>query len=164
MLKPTVATGADPNVLATWEKDAEEEIASLTSSMIPLQAQLEAARERLDLIRRLARLSNGSSRKEPSNGQSVMVPGNDVEDHIEQLLHAAGEPMHIGVIRERLIEQGVPLPGRGDEANIILRLRRDSARFVRTGRGTYGLASWNLVEVPPTAKKRRLRRQRRSLA
>lgn len=157
-----VPTGTDPAILAAWEKDVEVEIADLTSAILPLQTRLEAARERLDLIRRLARLSNGDTAKESSERQAGIIAGNDVEDHIQELLHASGNPMHIGEIRQTLIERGVPLPGRGDEANIILRLRRDPTRFLRTGRGMYGLASWNLAEVPPSARKRKLRRRRRS--
>jgi hypothetical protein len=162
MSKPTVATGEDPAILAAWEKDAEAEIAGLSSQILPLQARLEAARERLDLIRRLARLGNGNSHKTSEAHGPKAAPGEEVEDHIQQLLHSAGIPMHIGEIRQKLIERGVPLPGRGDEANIILRLRRDPVRFLRTGRGMYGLVSWNLPEVPPTATRRKLRRRRSS--
>jgi hypothetical protein len=163
MTKSAVPTSADPAILAAWQQEAEKEIAGLTSAIVPLQAQLEAARERLDLIRRLARLANGNSHEETVE---VRGPGvalaNEVEDHLEQLLQSSGIPMHISEIRQKLIERGVPLPGRGDEANIILRLRRDPVRFLRTGRGMYGLASWNLPEVPPTATRRKLRRRRRS--
>jgi hypothetical protein len=78
-----------------------------------------------------------------------------IEDHVASLLEAEGAPLHITDIRNTLIERGVPLPGRGDEANIIVRLRRATDRFVRTGRGTYGSVSWGLEEVSPTRTRRR---------
>ena len=77
-----------------------------------------------------------------------------VEDHVEQMLRSANEPVHISKIRQALVDAGVPLPGRGDEANIIVRLARDTGRFVRTGRGTYGLVALGATEVRPTRIKK----------
>jgi hypothetical protein len=79
---------------------------------------------------------------------------------VEAILAEKGEPMHIGALRDVLIERGIPLPGRGDEANIIVRLRRDDTRFTRTGRGTYGLTAWGLPAVAPTRRKKVRRRRK----
>jgi hypothetical protein len=139
----------------------QKEIDQISREMLPLQKRLESAREKLDLVRRLIHLSSPSApeaRPPAGAGEPKALP--EIEDHIETLLSKAGVPVHIREIRERLIRAGVPLPGRGDEANIILRIRRAGLRFVRTERGTYGLASWNLPTYAPPPRKRRVRRRK----
>jgi hypothetical protein len=165
----TAAMGGAPlKDLEAWARATEREIDEIRGQMLPLEERMGAARERLDLIRRLMGLADGSKRQptaapkssprgEPAEGR--VPPGATVEDHVEAILAERGEPMHISALREGLIEQGVPLPGRGDEANIIVRLRRDEARFTRTGRGTYALAAWGLTAVAPS-RRRKVRRGR----
>lgn len=70
-----------------------------------------------------------------------------IEIEVEAILEAAGSPMHISKIRNQLIERGVRIPGRGDDANIIVRLRKGDGRFIRTARGTYALPKWNLPSI-----------------
>lgn len=164
----TGESGAPLKDLETWARATEREIEDIQAQMLPLEQKMTAARERLDLIRRLVGLADGSRHQQaaPSGtsrravpAQRRPMPGASVEDHVEAILAERGEPTHIGVLREALIEQGVPLPGRGDEANIIVRLRRDEARFTRTGRGTYALAEWGLPAVPVTQRKKVRRRR-----
>ncbi len=153
--------------LAAWARATEREIDEIREQMLPLEERMAAASERLDLIRRLMGLADSAKRQPTSaprsspRGEPVrgkVLPGASVEDHAEAILTEKGEPMHIGALRDMLIERGVPLPGRGDEANIIVRLRRDEARFTRTGRGTYGLTAWGLPAVAPT-RRRKVRRR-----
>ena len=161
--------------LRAWAGGTEQEISELVGSMAPLQERLEAARERLDLIRRLIGLAERDAsgrageqhqvegRRRDANQPEVVLStpraGGDVEDHIEGILEAAGEPVHIRDIRQALIERGVPLPGRGDEANLIVRLRRDAGRFTRTGRGKYALSKWGLAAVEPSKTRRVVRKK-----
>jgi hypothetical protein len=157
----------DVAALRTWAKQIESEIGEITSAIAPLQQRLDAAREKLDLVRRLIHLSADTSPSTaatmPLNSSSTLPPTSpDVEDRIEQILLQMGHPMHIREIRASLIEQGVPLPGRGDEANIILRLRRARDRFIRTERGTYGLAAWQMTEYAPAPKKKTIRKRKKS--
>jgi hypothetical protein len=147
--------------LQAWARATEAEMADLRRQMLPLEERMAAARERLDLIRRLVGLAerpdsnNAPPRAESRDGAPTPVPPTaNLEAHIEAVLAERGAPMHIGDLREALIDKGVPLPGRGDEANIIVRLRRDQSRFTRTGRGTYGLATWGLPAVNPTRTKK----------
>jgi hypothetical protein len=126
---------------------------------------MESAREKLDLIHRLMHLSRagGPPSLELTRQVAAREPSSrppEVEDRIEEILERAREPMHITAIRNALVEMGVPLPGRGDEANLILRIRRDKARFVRTERGVYGLTGWHVSEYAPIRKKRKVRRRK----
>jgi hypothetical protein len=155
--------------LMMWKRSAEDEIAELESRIDPLRTQLDAARERLDLVRRLIHLHDPPvvdtppmTNVGPSSPTSPRaVGGSNLEEDVETLLAGAGEPMHIRDIREALVQQGVPLPGRGDEANIIVRLRRSPDRFTRTGRGRYALASWGLPEMQPSSRKKVVKRSKR---
>jgi hypothetical protein len=154
--------------LLAWAEDIEREIAEITSKIIPLQQQLDAEREKLDLVRRLIHLSTPNptsmskkTSETPLSTQSSNLPV--IEDRIEDILRTNGKPMHISELRDSLIQMGVPLPGRGDEANIILRLRRSSDRFIRTERGTYALTSWGIPEYSPTPNKKRVLKRRKTM-
>jgi hypothetical protein len=81
----------------------------------------------------------------------------ELEAAVEQILREAGEPLHISSIRQILLDRRVPIPGRGDDANIIVRLRRLNQQFMRTARGTYGLTEWGLPALSGKAHKRRRR-------
>ena len=166
MISKTVSTDFETKeLLQAWGKDIEQEIAEITASIVPLQQRLDTAREKLDLVNRLIHLStpaqistSGKAEPMPSPPKVTSLPG--IEDRIEEILRSTGKPMHIRDIRASLIQMGVPLPGRGDEANIILRLRRDTDRFVRTGRGTYALAAWKLPACSPAPRKKKVSRRK----
>jgi hypothetical protein len=153
--------------LQQWAATVEKEIEKIRGDIAPLEQRLEAALERLDLIRRLIRLTEGAqptSQQVAEPSTSVSTDGaiaplprkQDLEAHLEQILREVGKPMHISEIRHALVDRAVPLPGRGDEANIIVRLRRAPERFRRTGRGMYALAALGLEAVPPARRRRRL--------
>jgi hypothetical protein len=165
MAKDNVPTSIESTeALRAWAEEIEREIAEITASILPLQQRLDASHEKLDLVHRLIHLSAPAQTSAPSKVEAppfprmASLPG--VEDRIEEILRNTGKPMHIRDIRDSLIQMGVPLPGKGDEANIILRLRRDSDRFVRTARGTYALVAWNLPEYLPAPRKKKVQRGR----
>ena len=162
MVEKNVPTPFDSaETLQAWAVDIEREIAEITASILPLQQRLDAAREKLDLVRRLISISMRGNYGTLPASQATALP--EIEDRIEEVLQSNGKPMHITDIRATLIRIGVPLPGRGDEANIILRLRRASERFVRTGRGTYALTAWKIPEYSPAPSRKRVRRRRRTV-
>jgi hypothetical protein len=151
--------------LKTLLKFAELEEKRLSAERERIDAELQRAREKADLLRRLLGLATGTG-ETPVGRETHAGPKAEsrqvetqarLEDQVARVLQGAGAPLHISKIRQALIDAGVPLPGRGDEANIIVRLARDTERFVRTGRGTYGLKEMGAVEVRPT----RMRRVRR---
>ena len=169
---PTKATQEQLKQLRKWRETAEKEVQELTKRMGELTKHLTAAQERSDLLNRLIHLSEDTktnevhtfSRSQNYEGSKDLPPGTEwkLEDYLERIFLETGEPMHIRAIQEMLIERGVPLPGKGDEANVILRLRRASNRFVRTGRGMYGLVSWGLDEVLPSKKRKKTVRRKRA--
>ena len=159
-----LATDAPVKDLKQWADATELEIEHIKQEIAPLEERLEAAQERLGLIRRLiglAQQSDGKAKPPRQSGGAAqpLASGAELEDHLEALLAEAGEPLHISQLRDQLIARGIPLPGKGDEANIIVRLRRDEGRFTRTGRGMYALAAWGLPAAVPT-KRKKVRRRR----
>lgn len=169
----TIAQNSHSLELQQWATALEAEIEQIKSGIAPLEQRLAAARERLDLIKRLIRLTEGAEPPQQratgartASSQSTPTPPSvgkqDLEGQIAQILGEAGKPMHISNVRQALVDRAVPLPGRGDEANIIVRLRRAPDRFTRTGRGTYALATLGLDAVPPSKRKRTLRAGRKA--
>jgi hypothetical protein len=129
------------------------------------QSDLARVEERLALVTKLIEMetrAQAGALASDGEGTPTGPPGPitsparlDLEDAVEEILRAAGAPLHISNIRERLVAQGVPIPGRGDDANIIVRLRRFEDRFTRTARGTYGLAEWGIPALRSKTRKRR---------
>ena len=108
-------------------------------------AALEAARERLvelqksimdgeERLRHLDALLVLEGRKLPPRPARE-----DFLDACEQVMRAAGGTIPLQELRMALLRDGIPLPGQGTHANVILRLQRAPERFRRVQRGVYGL-------------------------
>jgi hypothetical protein len=113
------------------------------------QKRFEDARERVRLLDRLIAVELA-----PGSQPEVAADPDALLDTCEEVIREAGKPLHIRDLLDALIRRGVPLPGRGVEANLIVRLQRSNGRFVRVGRGTYAPAHLGLEESRPTRKRR----------
>jgi hypothetical protein len=154
--------------LSAWQEALTRQAENLRTEIHAKQTDLAHVEERLSLVNKLIDVetrahggtlgANGEATPLPrpsSSDLSARPSTPDLEDAVEEILRAAGEPLHISSIRETLMSQGVPIPGRGDDANIIVRLRRYEERFTRTARGTYGLAEWGIPALASKTSKRR---------
>lgn len=158
----------DLESLTAWRTSLVNRIVALRSEIASRQGELSRVEESLNLVSRLIEVEGGGPDLGGSNGLLLDDPGIssedgrrvslDLEDAVETILAAAGEPLHISQIREELVLRGVPIPGRGDDANIIVRIGRVKERFVRTGRGTYALVSWGLPSLPAQRRQARSKR------
>ena len=149
--------------------------ARLTSQANTLRGEIEEKRatlahveEQLNLINRLIELGGGTgaitspatahpaapNASQPEKG-AVGVNSTQLalEDAVAAILADDGKPMHVSKIREALIDCGVPIPGRGDDANIIVKISVQQ-RFSRTARGTYALTEWGLPQMKSTRRRR----------
>jgi hypothetical protein len=144
--------------LKAWKQIVEEEVAAIANKIQPLQEALAAAKERLDLIVRLLQLADRPARSSDHSLQRDAEGG--FESDIHRILNNAGQPLHIREIRSRLIADGVRLPGKGTEANIIVRMRRASDAFRRVERGVYGLATWTDTDIVARAPRKRRKRRK----
>ncbi len=125
------------------------ELEDALSQLADLQKQIIDAEERLKLVDRLISLETGVSA--PIELQST---AETFLDQCEQIILKIGRPMHVKELQARLLDMGVPIPGKGTEANLIARLQRSDARFVRTGRGTYAPVLMGVPESRPSHQKR----------
>jgi hypothetical protein len=105
-------------------------VSSLREQFEELRASLSLEEERLGLLERLSKLD------EPKSGDvapEVAAPDPGVrslENAVVAYLNHAGKALHISTIRQKLLRDGVPIPGKGVDANVITRIRRD-ARITR---------------------------------
>jgi hypothetical protein len=151
--------------LEEWRSNLAQLADRLRSEIRAKQAELARIDERLSLIGRLIQVDTegtppAAARPYPNvdppvSGTAPATTGSELEDAVEAILRESGAPQHISAIRSQLLARGVPIPGRGDEANIIVRLRRLNSRFTRTARGTYGLAVWGVAEMTSQRRGRR---------
>src|SRR5215218_9313579 len=144
--------------LHEWRTETRRELERARTDLADAQKRMEKAQERLELLDQLLALEEHKSIGEVKDAQEEPVA---LLDACEEVLREAGQPLHIKELQTTLLERGVPLPGRGTEANLIVRRQRSDGRFIRTGRGTYGLPEFGVPEARPV-RRRKAPKQRRS--
>ena len=156
--------------LTAWYGTLVQQAEDLRDEISAREDELNHVEERLVLVTKLLEIEtrNESDPTVQEKVEDVVVAQDDtkagtnavgVEEAVEEVLRAAGEPMHISAIRDALLNRRIRIPGRGDDANIIVRLRRREDRFTRTARGTYALSEWGLSTLPKKPQKRRRARK-----
>lgn len=138
------------NPVKSLQAAARAEVEALQANLLRIQKSLKKAQERLTLLDQLAALEDGSSGEPAPPVRSSL----EFLDACERILREAEKPMHVAEIHAALLEVGVAIPGRGTLANVVTRLQRSEGRFIRTGRGTYGLQDFGLPEMKPTRSRR----------
>jgi hypothetical protein len=136
--------------LQRWKDQALHDLQAARAKLTELQKQIRDNEQRVALFESLMALETG---RENGSARQATAGADDLLDACEQLMQKAGKPLHIRDLHASLTDQGVPIPGKGAEANLILRLQR-SDRFVRTGRGTYAPREFGLSEVRPARTKK----------
>lgn len=87
-------------------------------------------------------------------------PSQGFLDEAAGVIREAGEPVYYQDLVLRLRDRGIEVPGRDPAANLIAHMGRDD-RFVRTGRGTYGLSDLHEPAVPVVRRVARAGRSRK---
>lgn len=142
--------------LEAWREEARRRLEALQVEIVERQREADEMRERLTLLDRLLSLERGAAGAESGPAPDMPV---DLLDACEAIVRGAGEPLHVRTLYEALVDRRVPIPGRGTEANLIVRLQRSDGRFIRTGRGTYGLPEFGIPEAKPVRQRKRTRRK-----
>lgn len=96
-----------------------------------------------------------------SSSADGVRPGVSFLDRAAEVLSGSRAGMHYRELVERLNADGVNVPGQDPGANLIAHLTRD-ARFVRVGRGTYGLRNVHKVASASRPAGRRRRKSPRT--
>ena len=137
--------------LLKWRDQVIEDIQTNKAELADAQKRLFESQERLELIEKLLELEG----EKTEDREGHIKKPKDLLDECEKILLEAGKPMHVKKIHEELLRRGVPIPGKGTEANVISRFQRSGGRFIRTGRGTYGLPEFGIPEAKPVRKQRK---------
>jgi hypothetical protein len=140
--------------LRVWHAEARHDLERAQSELARVQHRIEEARQRVVLLEQLLALE----RQEPTSNEARQSGADGFLDACENIIRAAGKPLHIKELQAALQQKGVILPGRGTDANLIIRLQRSDGQFVRTGKGTYGLPEFGLPQVKPARRRRVVRR------
>ena len=135
--------------LIAWRDEAIKELEVAKEELINIQHKLKASEERLELIERLLELERYSKPTISSQSENRHL---DLLKECEIILREAGKSLHIKEIHSKLLEKGVVIPGKGNQANVITRFQRSNGKIIRTGRGAYGLPGFGEQEVKPRKK------------
>ena len=119
--------------LRKWQQQLISEIKMDDQHICKLQSQLNAKYEKLKHVDALLGVS---SITRSFRGGRRGERGNRFLDECERILRASPEPMHVDVLAQRLLDDGIQLPGAGTVANVISMVWR-SPRFKRIRKGTY---------------------------
>lgn len=134
--------------LSAEELRAALEAATHTAEQIRVQiadlkTKLDAIERERSLLEQLLHLRDGVTPVQTpaasAQRHSASRPSDEsLQDAVVRLIETRGEVMHIGDLMEQLVSEGVPIPGKGTQDNVISRIANDH-RIARPGRGRYGL-------------------------
>jgi hypothetical protein len=140
-------------------QELDTEIARVQHELSQRLEELQARRQPLEVglqhVDALLRLEGWNEASDSGDGSPPQDQRLSPADAAFELLTRAGEPMHYKDIAGRLLEQGIPLPGRNPQATLLSYLARDE-RFKRAAkRGVYGLSEWRFRTAKPRRKRQR---------
>ena len=131
------------NLVATRDQLAKA-LDEARNQMARLKSSVSTMEERLQLVSRLIEVEERTEAElappalgerfewsAPPNTQTVRSFDDQLETEVERILESAGRPLHISEIRSELIQNGVPIPGRGDDARKPLKSSDTSAALAK---------------------------------
>ena len=134
----------------------------LSSGIATAQALIAEEERQLSLLteeyRLICRLLELRTDEPPPDGDASLGEstfGPPALDAALEELTSAGRPLHISELFRTLREHSVPIPGSGQQANLIALLTRD-ARIYRPERGFYALSQWRSEKPPSSTRTRRV--------
>ena len=161
------------NFLINRKNEIDKEMQSIESEVNSYQFRLQQISKELTNIMGLLEVWDENENIVPNNRHvdsssnttyervSTINSSSNFNDEIRIILEEDGNAMHISEICNRLYEKAIPLPGKGTQANVIVRIRRDPNQFTRTDNGTYALAEWGMPPMRTKSKNKRNRRKTR---
>jgi len=148
-----------------------EQIGTKKTTLAGLAEDLRRAERELQLITELIRVRGEDVGMVDSQlivaaptSEAEIVPdgsGPRLADAVVELLRRQGKAMHIQELTVAVRKAGIPIPGRGESANVIAHIR-SHPEVVRPVRGVYGLREWGIQEATTRPRKRRRRASRRA--
>lgn len=148
----------DEGTVKTWLAEVAARIRTNTDEIARLQNEIATDKRREAALKALLAAS-GNGIKEPNEVAASDVSATSLEQQLQrvsvhpieqgamEILKERGKPLHISELRAEIARRGIPIPGKGTDANVIVYLARQS-EICRVGRGLYALRSWGVPEVP----------------
>lgn len=118
-------------------EDAVAELEAARADLAAAQKRAVEAETRVRLLEGLMALNTGTGGT--ILGHTERASGEDLIDATVEILKERGCAMGVREVRGELLARGVPLPGRGDDANLIAKFQRSGGRIVRVSRGLYDI-------------------------
>lgn len=132
--------------LVTWRDQVQESLDESRARLAELQKEKKTLEDKLQLLDKLIAMEDEADQGLPDPS----VSPDRFLDEVVEIIRANGEPIHISDLHSRLLDSSVPIPGKGNQANVIARIQRSEGRVVRTGRGIYSLPEFGVSEQKPT--------------
>ena len=155
----------DEKTVEAWLDEVTERIRANTAEIARLQDEIGVDTRRQTALKALlAAATDGSQPPEvsptltTSADSTARISIHPIEQGAIGILQERGQPVHISDLRTELARRGIPIPGKGADANVIVYLAR-SEQVCRVGRGLYALRAWGVPEVP--SRRRRAARKGR---
>lgn len=146
-----------------------EGIARTRSRIAELTKELDRGEQELRLISELLRLRGADAGAAAGDSDASVIPlrsalstdGSRLSQAVVEILRQAGKPLHIQELMTRVRDRQVPIPGKGEPANLIAHIRSKGG-IVRPNRGMYGLKEWGIEDYSDSKAKTRKATSRRT--
>ena len=126
----------DIEQLEEWLNAAKVELLQAHTALSNSQIKVKETEDRISSLENLMLLKN-------SDSFSTTLTQGDSSDELlsatEEILRDTGMSMRISDIRDELMKRRVPLPGKGQNANLIAKFQRSEGRIIRVGYGIYDI-------------------------
>jgi len=141
----------------------------MKAELAAITEELRRAEREVQLITEVIRVRNEEGEEAKPPRSVPIVPEQPdlavdsqkprLAEAVVEVLRRHGKVMHIQELTAAVRRAGIPIPGRGESANLIAHIR-PHPEVVRPVRGVYGLREWGIEEAVPRPRRRRRRSSR----
>jgi hypothetical protein len=157
----------DEKTVRGWLREITDRIAVNQAAVSRLRGEIAKDTQKQQALEALLASDPPAGRaaaRRPTRQSPPAMPNQVAEHPIKSgavaVLKESGKPLHISDLRRALEQRGIPIPGKGTDANVIVYLSR-AADVCRVGKGLYALRGWGVPAVPPRRRRSRHRRSKR---
>jgi hypothetical protein len=134
--------------------------ASLREGLARTRSKIGELTRELDRGEQELRLRGADACEAAGDSDASVIPlvsarstdGSRLSQAVVEILRQAGKPLHIQELMTRVRERQLPIPGKGEPANLIAHIRSKSG-IVRPNRGMYGLKEWGIEDYSDSKAK-----------
>jgi hypothetical protein len=157
----------DEKTVRGWLREITDRIVVNQAAVSRLRSEIAKDTQKQQALEALLSAETPAERRATSNEPRQGPPAatRQVTEHpikraAVAVLEESGQPLHISDLRRALEQRGIPIPGKGTDANVIVYLSR-AAEVCRVGKGLYALRAWGVPEVPARHRRSRRRKAKR---